>query len=117
MRGVYIISDGHSSYSYCSISGKNNPRERSERGNTKERKTHWIEMALQVLESSWVSTMKCKLKWCMAEVYQVWAGTTFFGVAGFLVCHRWLWMVTASTLADMVLAGIWLNCFLSELYL
>lgn len=52
-----------------------------------------------------------------SEGCQVWTGTTFFGVAGFLVCQRWLWMVTASTLADMVLAGIWLNCFLSELYL
>lgn len=42
---------------------------------------------------------------------------SFLGVPCFLVCHRWLAMVMASTLADMVLAGIWLNCFLSELYL
>lgn len=42
---------------------------------------------------------------------------SFLGVPCFLVCHRWLAIVMASTLADMVLAGIWLNCFLSELYL
>lgn len=41
----------------------------------------------------------------------------FFGTAGRLACHKWLWMVRASTLTDMVLAGITLNCFLSELYL
>lgn len=41
----------------------------------------------------------------------------FFGNAGRLACHKWLWIVTASTLADMVLAGITVNCFLSELYL
>lgn len=45
------------------------------------------------------------------------AGSSFLGVAGRLLCHRWLWMVMASTLADSVLAGMWLNCFLSELYL
>lgn len=44
-------------------------------------------------------------------------GRSFLGVIGLLVCHRWLWMVIASTLADNVLAGMWLNCFLSELYL
>lgn len=44
-------------------------------------------------------------------------GNSFLGVTGLLVCHRWLWMVIASTLADNVLAGMWLNCFLSELYL
>lgn len=44
-------------------------------------------------------------------------GSSFLGVTGLLVCHRWLWMVMASTLADNVFAGMWLNCFLSELYL
>lgn len=44
-------------------------------------------------------------------------GSSFLGVTGLLACHRWLWMVIASTLADNVLAGMWLNCFLSELYL
>lgn len=46
--------------------------------------------------------------------FRVWL---FFGTAGRLACHKWLWMVRASTLTDMVLAGITLNCFLSELYL
>lgn len=41
----------------------------------------------------------------------------FFGTEGRLGCHKWLWMVSASTLTDMVLAGIRLNCFRSELYL
>lgn len=41
----------------------------------------------------------------------------FFGAEGRLGCHRWLWMVSASTLTDMVLAGMRLNCFRSELYL
>lgn len=41
----------------------------------------------------------------------------FLGVPCFLFCHRWLAMVIASTLADIVFAGIRLNCFLSELYL
>lgn len=44
-------------------------------------------------------------------------GKSFLGVTGLLVCHKWLCMVIASTLADKVLAGMWLNCFLSELYL
>lgn len=44
-------------------------------------------------------------------------GNSFLGVTGLLACHKWLWMVMASTLADKVLAGMWLNCFLSELYL
>lgn len=41
----------------------------------------------------------------------------FFGTVGLLGCHKWLWIVSASTLTDMVLAGIKLNCFRSELYL
>lgn len=41
----------------------------------------------------------------------------FFGTVGLLGCHKWLWIVSASTLTDMVLAGIRLNCFRSELYL
>lgn len=32
-------------------------------------------------------------------------------------CQRWLGMVKASTLMPMVLEGMVLNCFLSELYL
>lgn len=54
-------------------------------------------------------------KWCPAICHYL--VCSFLGVPCFLVCHRWLAMVMASTLADMVLAGIWLNCFLSELYL
>lgn len=49
--------------------------------------------------------------------YYAFAGKSFFGVTGLLLCHKWLWMVIASTLAESVLAGMWLNCFLSELYL
>lgn len=41
----------------------------------------------------------------------------FFGTEVFLACHRWLWMVMASTLTDTVLAGMTVNCFRSELYL
>lgn len=41
----------------------------------------------------------------------------FFGVVGFLVCQRCPWMVKASTLMDMVLAGIWVKRLRSELYL
>lgn len=41
----------------------------------------------------------------------------FFGTALLLACHRWLWMVRASTLTDTVLAGMTVNCFRSELYL
>lgn len=41
----------------------------------------------------------------------------FLGVVGFLLCQRCPWMVKASTLMDMVLAGIWVKRFRSELYL
>lgn len=41
----------------------------------------------------------------------------FLGVVGFLLCQRWPWMVKASTLMDMVLAGICVNRLRSELYL
>lgn len=41
----------------------------------------------------------------------------FLGVVGFLLCQRWPWMVKASTLIDMVLAGIWVKRLRSELYL
>lgn len=65
--------------------------------------------------------MKCKfiiIVWSeISPIYYALVGKSFFGVTGLLVCHRWLWMVIASTLADKVLAGMWLNCFLSELYL
>lgn len=41
----------------------------------------------------------------------------FLGVVGFLLCQRCPWMVKASTLMDMVLAGIWVKRLRSELYL
>lgn len=41
----------------------------------------------------------------------------FLGVVGFLLCQRCPWIVKASTLIDMVLAGIWVNRLRSELYL
>lgn len=41
----------------------------------------------------------------------------FLGVVGFLLYQRCPWMVKASTLMDMVLAGIWVKRLRSELYL
>lgn len=41
----------------------------------------------------------------------------FLGVVGFLLCQRCPWIVKASTLIDMVLAGIWVKRLRSELYL
>lgn len=65
--------------------------------------------------------MKCKFIIIVSSkffpIYYALVGKSFLGVTGLLVCHKWLWMVIASTLADNVLAGMWLNCFLSELYL
>lgn len=65
--------------------------------------------------------MKCKFIVIVSSkffpIYYALVGKSFLGVTGLLVCHKWLWMVIASTLADKVLAGMWLNCFLSELYL
>lgn len=29
-------------------------------------------------------------RFCGIRIHQVWAGTTFLGVAGFLVCQSWL---------------------------
>lgn len=42
---------------------------------------------------------------------------SFFGVPGRLRSQRWLGMVKASTLMDMVLDGMAVNCLRSELYL
>lgn len=42
---------------------------------------------------------------------------SFLGVLGRLACHSWPGMVKASTLMDMVLDGMTVNCLRSELYL
>lgn len=65
--------------------------------------------------------MKCKfiinvLKRVFFSFY-VLEGSSFLGVIGFLVCYKWLWMVIVLILVDKVLVGMWLNCFLLELYL